>query len=172
MSRGRVEKRAQEFYKFLTDHLDEGFNIAELLAGVNKANPHADRITDGDTTRRAIRRARDLATEAGYHFPPAIAGYGYDFKYRITTIPGDALRPSLQMARVERGVRLRKEDGLEFMRRERGKLPPDKRPIVNLYLTIHDEARKAMAAIQRGADDFVEAMLKETRPNRKDDDGA
>ena len=110
-------------------------------------------IQDGSTTRSAIRRARDIASEAGYHFPPAVPQN--DFSYQVTDLAEEALDPALHMARIERGVRRRKEDGIEFMRRERHSLPADLKPVVDMHLTVHDATKRALGEIQKAADDMV-----------------
>ena len=158
-TRNRVDNRAHLIYDFLAEHMGEGYTMPELCIELD--------IHDGSTTRAAIRRARDLATEAGYHFPPAIAANG--FQYKVTTLAADALDPALQMSRIETGVRKRKEDGLEFIRRERRTMPADMRPMAELLLTVHDETVKALSAIQRGADDFVVAIMTARRDQRKND---
>lgn len=157
MSRARVENRAQAIFAFLTLNLGEGYTLTELC--------HELTIEPSSTTISAIRRARDLATEAGYHFPPSIAENG--FRYKVTKLAEDAIAPMLQMARIERGVRLRKEDGIEFMRRERGTLPADLRPVVDMHLTVHDAAVKALGTIQAAADDMVVALVEARRQQRK-----
>lgn len=148
-SRNRVDNRAHLIYDFLALHLGDGFTMPDLCAELG--------ITDGSTTRAAIRRARDLATEAGLHFPPAIAAN--DFTYRVTRLAEDALDPALQMARIERGVRLRKEDGYEFIRRERRSMPAEMRPVADLLLTVHDQTKVALAAIQKAMDDYVVSII-------------
>lgn len=156
MSRTRVENRAQMIYNFLVLRIGEGFELNDLCQSLH--------IEPGSTTRNAIRRAREIATEAGYHFPPAVPQNGQ--KYMVTNLPQDALDPSLHMARIEMGVRERKEDGIEFMRRERSKLPPDLRPVVDMHLTVYDAARQALGTIQKAADDMVVGLVKARRETK------
>lgn len=157
MTRSRVENRAQMVYDFLALHMGEGYTLQELCIELG--------IDAGSTTRAAIRRARDLAAEAGYHFPPAVPQNGQ--RYKVTNLPQDALDPSLHMARIETGVRERKEDGIEFMRRERSKLPVDLRPVVDMHLTVYDAARQALGTIQQAADDMVVGLVKARRESRE-----
>lgn len=159
MTRNRVDNRAELIYNHLALHMGKGFTMPALCRAVG--------ITDSATTRAAIRRARDLATEAGYHFPPAIAANG--FEYRVTNLAEDALDPTLQMSRIETGVRKRKETGIEFMRRERKGLPSELRPIVDMHLTIFDATVKALGTIQAAADDMVIELVKARKRQRKDD---
>lgn len=156
MSRNRVDNRAHLIYNHLVLHIGESFTMPSLCKAL--------RIKDGSTTRAAVNRARDLATEAGYHFPPAVPANG--FRYMVTDLPAEALDPSLHMARIESGVRKRKEDGIEFMRRERNKLPGDLRPIVDMHLTIYDTAKQALSTIQKAADDMVVKLVKARRESR------
>jgi hypothetical protein len=160
MSRNRVENRAQMIYTHLMLHRNETFTMPQLCKALG--------IHDSSTTRTAIRRARDLATEAGYHFPPAVAANGHT--YTVTELPERALDPSLHMARIETGIRERKENGIEFMRRERSKLPADLRPVVDMHLTVHDAARQALGTIQKAADDMVVNLVAARREQRKSED--
>lgn len=156
MSRSRVENRAQLVYEFLVTHMNEPFTMTELCKELD-FNP-------GSTTTSAVRRAREIATESGLHFPPAVPQNG--MSYRVTNLPENALDPSLQMSRIETGVRSRKEDGIEFMRRERRNLPPDLRPVVDMHLTVHDAASKALGTIQKAADDMVVELVKARKKSR------
>jgi len=156
MSRRRVENRAQMIYAHLLLHRNQPFTMPQLCKALG--------FQDGSTTRSAVRRARDLATEAGYHFPPSVAANRHT--YTVTDLPEKALDPSLHMARIETGVRKRKENGIEFMRRERNKLPADLRPVVDMHLTVHDAAREALGTIQRAADDMVVNLVKARREQR------
>ena len=158
-TRNRVDNRAHLIYDFLAEHMGEGYTMPELCIELD--------IHDGSTTRAAIRRARDLATEAGYHFPPAIAANG--FQYKVTTLAADALDPALQMSRIERGVRVRKEDGYEFIRRERRTMPADMRPLADLLLTVHDNTQRALSAVQKAMDDYVVSLMSARREQRKND---
>lgn len=143
--RTRVENRAHLIFDFLVTRLNKGFTIAELCRALG--------LQDGATTRAAIRRARALATEAGLHFPPAIAANG--FTYKVTDLAENAMRPTAQMGRVEAGVRARKEDGIEFLRRERKTLPADLQPMADMYISVYDSTKKALAEVV----DHVETMV-------------
>jgi hypothetical protein len=158
MSRHRVENRAHLIYDYLCQHLGEGFTIDELC--------HAVGINDGATTRSAIRRARDLATEAGLHFPPAVPTTG--FTYLVTRLPGDALDPALHMARIETGVRIRKQDGTEYMRRHLRDVPPELRPIARAFVNIERKTERALAELRREADDMIVELvaLRRSDPER------
>lgn len=156
MSRNRVENRAHMIYDHLVINMGRKFSMSDLCVSLG--------ITDSATTRSAVRRARDLASESGLHFPPAVPQNGCT--YTVTDLPELALDPSLHMARVESGVRARKEDGIEFMRRERHKLPSELRPVVDMHLTVHDAARQALGTIQKAADDMVIGLVKARRETR------
>ncbi len=155
-TRNRVENRAQMIYDHLVTHMGQKFTMPDLCQSLG--------ITDGATTRSAVRRARELSTGAGYHFPPAVPQNG--MTYTVTDLPELALDPSLHMSRIESGVRARKEDGIEFMRRERHKLPLELRPVVDMHLTVHDAARQALGTIQKAADDMVIGLVKARREGR------
>lgn len=155
-SRSRVEDRAHRIYDLLALNLTRKFTIGELCSRLD--------IQDGSTTRAAIRRARDLATEAGFHFPPAVPQN--DMTYTVTNLPGDALYPAVQMSRIGRGVRLREQDGIEYMRRERAHVPAELRPVVDMHLSVYDAARTALGTIQQAADDMVVALVRARREQR------
>jgi hypothetical protein len=149
-ARNRVEDRAQRIFAYLRKHLGQRFTIDQLCRALG--------LQDGATTRAAIRRARDLATEAGLHFPPAVPHTG--FTYVVTNLPGDALDPALHMARIEAGVRLRKEDGIEYMRRRLRDVPADLRPVARAFVNIERKTERALAELRREADDMIVEMVK------------
>lgn len=156
MSRNRVENRAHLIYEHLALHMGEGFTLRQLCEDLD--------IQPGSTTRSAISRARDLATEAGLHFPPAVPQNGHT--YKVTKLAADALDPTLHMGRIRAGVAQRENTGVEFMKRERAKLPPDLRPIVTSYIELKDVIDKTQAQIQRSFDDAVIAFVKARREQR------
>jgi hypothetical protein len=157
-SRDRIEHRAEAIYTFLTLHLGHGYTIRELCDELD--------ISPGTTTRTAITRARDLATEAGLHFPPAVPQNG--FRYMVTGLAADAVDPTLHMTRIEAGVRRRKEDGIEFLRREGRYLPADLKPIASYMVTTFDTTRRALGELQRAADDMVAELVKVRHEMRSD----
>ena len=156
-SRDRVQNRAERIYGFLLANMGTGYTKADLCKELE--------IGPGSTTEAAIKRARDMATEAGYHFPPAVPAQG--FKYMVTDLAADAIDPTIHMSRIEAGVRARKETGMEFLRRERRNLAPDERPIADMMLAFYDQTRTTMAAFQKSADDFVAQSVKTRREQRQ-----
>lgn len=158
MSRNRVENRAHLIYEYLALNMGQGFTLPQLCEELD--------IQPGSTTRSAISRARDLATEAGLHFPPAVPQNGHT--YRVTNLAADALDPTLHMGRIRRGVTHRENTGVEFMKRERSKLPPDLKPIVTSYIELKEVIDKTQAQIQRSFDDAVLAFVKVRRDQRAD----
>lgn len=155
-SRDRVQNRAERIYGFLLANMGTGYTKAELCKELE--------IGPGSTTDTAIKRARELAAEAGYHFPPAVPATGH--VYMVTNLAADALDPTAHISRIEAGVRATKEVGMEFMRRERKTLPPDLRPVVDMMLTVHDATQSALAAIQKAADDMTVQLVKARREQR------
>lgn len=162
MSRNRVENRAHLIYEFLSLHMGEGFTLPQLCEELD--------IEPGSTTRTAIRRARDLATEVGLHFPPAVPQNGST--YRVTNLAADAFDPTLQMGRVRRGVEDREAVGVEFMRQERNKLDPADRPLVDSYIEVYDTTAKALASIRKSFDDTVMYLVSVRRKARDLEDTA
>lgn len=156
-TRDRVQNRAELIYGFLLVNMGTGYTKPELCEALD--------ITPSATTESAIKRARDMATEAGYHFPPAVPANG--FRYMVTSLAEDAIDPTAHISRIEAGVRARKETGMEFMRRERKTLPNDLRPVVDMMLTVHDATQAALAAIQKAADDMTVSLVKARREQRK-----
>lgn len=162
MSRTRVDDRARLIYDYLLGLGGQGVTMPELCEALQ--------LQDGSTTRSAIRRARDLATKDGLHFPPAVPQN--DMTYRVTSLPGDALDPALQMSRIESGVRNRKEDGLNFMRRLERELPRDLRPIAKHFIATQETTREALAKIQASADQAALQLVKLRREDRASKDDA
>jgi len=154
--RHRVENRAHLIYDYLTLHIGEGFTITELCDALD--------IYPGATTTAAINRARDLATEAGLHFPPAVPANKQ--RYVITRMPADALDPTLHMGRIVSGVRRREQVGIDFMEREKKLLPPDLKAIADFYLGVQKTRQRAAAEMERQADDMVMKLVKLRRGQR------
>lgn len=159
-SRDRVEQRAQLIYEFLSLHLGEGYTIGELCDELD--------IENSATTRSAINRARDLAAEAGRHFPPAVPQN--EHRYLVTELAEDAVDPTLHMSRIGAGVRRREESGIEFMRRERRHLSPELKPIADYMVKSYDTTRRAIGELQRVADDMVAELVKVRRGMRNTED--
>jgi len=156
MSRNRVENRAHLIYDFLVKNLGKGYTITELCRALS--------LQPGSTTTAAIRRARELATEAGYHFPPAVPATGH--VYMVTNLPGDALDPTLHMARIETGVRARKNDGIDYMRRRLRDVDPQDRPVARAFINIERKTEKALAELRKEAEDMIVELVKLRRGQR------
>ena len=156
-SRDRVQNRAELIHNFLAANINTGYTKPELLAELN--------LQAGSTTEAAIRRARGMAAEAGLHFPPAVPANGN--RYMVTGLAENALDPTVHMGRIETGVRRRKESGVEFMRRERANLPPDLRPVVDMYITVEDATTSALSTIRKAGDEMVVAIAKARSDQRK-----
>jgi len=155
-TRNRVDERAHRIYDFLVARLGAGFTLIELCRGLG--------IRPGSTTTAAIRRARDLATEAGQHFPPAVPANGQ--RYMVTQDPGDALDPTLHMGRIGQGVQVREQVGIDFMEREMRAMPADLKPIAAFYLKAQKTKQRAAAELQKAADDMVVDLVKLRRSQR------
>lgn len=159
-ARNRVQIRAEAIYDYLLSLNGDGVTLPDMCTALG--------FEGGSTTRTAISRARDMATAEGLHFPPAVPANG--MTYRVTSLPGDALDPTLHMARIEDGVRRRKDDGMDFMRRLEKELPPDLRPIAKAFLAINDKTTEAIAGIRRAADEMAIELVKLRRHDRSRDE--
>lgn len=148
-TRNRVDDRAQAIFEYLKRHLGDGYTLSDLCAAVG--------IRPGATTTHAIRRARDLATEAGLHFPPAVPRT--DFLYRITDYPGHAIDPTLHMSRIASGAQQRATIGVDFMRGRLKEVDPADRPAAAVLVRLHVERRKAHALLDRAADDALAQLI-------------
>lgn len=157
-SRERVQNRAELIFNFLAENINKGYTKPELLAELH--------LQAGSTTDAAIKRAREMAAEAGLHLPPAVPAN--EFRYMVTGLAENALDPTVHMGRIETGVRRRKESGIEFMRRERANLPPDLRPIVDMYITVEDATTSALSTIRKAGDDMVVAIAKARSEQRRE----
>jgi hypothetical protein len=131
-----VNERAQVIFDYLSTHLGQGFTLEQLLAATGLEN--------GTKTANAIRRARDIATANGLHFPPAIKVRGGVPLYRVTDQAADAVRPTQRMHAIARGVRRREEVGLDFMTAHQEQLDP----AAQAELVLVQQTRTAIAAIQ------------------------
>jgi hypothetical protein len=151
-----VAARGEEIYEHLAARLGQRFTMAELCAALN--------LQPGAKTQAAIRAARDMATAAGLHFPPAVPQNG--FTYAVTNLPGDALDPTLHMSRIEAGVRARADVGYEFMRRNLRQVPAELRPIARAALDVREATQTALAQTQRAMDDMVVELVKLRREQR------
>lgn len=157
-ARNRVEIRAKLIFDYLKMHRGRGYTIGELCRVLG--------IQDGSTTRAAIRRARDLATDAGLHFPPAVSGTA--FKYMVTRKPGDAIKPMVQMARIEAGVRARRLDGETFVRARLDEIEdPAQREATRHTMSLLQVQRTANDAIQRVVDESMAALAPTQREQRR-----
>lgn len=152
-----VDERADLIYAWLHQRLGQQFTMPQLCQALG--------LQPGTKTTAAIRRARDIATQAGLHFPPAVPQNGYT--YTVTSLPGDALDPAIQMSRIEAGVRARADVGYEFMRRHRRQIPADLRPVVDAALQVQQTTRRALAEAQRAMDDMTIAIVKVRRQQRQ-----
>jgi hypothetical protein len=154
-----VENRAQLIYGFLRGNMGVRFSKAEVL--------HATGLEPGTKSEAAMRRARDIATADGLHFPPAVPATG--FGYMVTELADDAIEPTIHMAKIEAGVRARKEVGEEFIAdRLRGIEDPALRRTMTNYLRTKQKIARFSAEMQREVDDqMVEliAVQREVRAN-------
>lgn len=153
-----VDERARDIYDWLAARRNQRFTMSQLCRGLS--------LQPGAKTAAAIRRARDLAVADGLHFPPAVPQN--HFTYTVTSLPGEALDPALQMSRIEAGVRRRADVGYDFMRAQIRLVSREDRPIVRAALAVRDANRQAMAATQKAMDDMVLELVKLRREQRQD----
>jgi hypothetical protein len=100
-----VDERAAAIYGYLRAHPGRKVSRAALLAATG--------LQPGTKTDTAIRRARDLATADGLHFPPAVPANG--FTYTVTRVRDEAVEPMVHMVKIAAGVARRAGDGAEFI---------------------------------------------------------
>lgn len=153
-----LDQRAQVIYDYLKLHQGERFTMAQLCKKLG--------LQPSGKTQAAIRRARDMATDDGLHFPPAVPAN--KFTYTVTSLPGDALDPTLHMGRIRAGVQAREDVGYDFMSAHEKEVPRELRPIVKSALAIRHSTRQALAATQRAFDDMVVELVKIRRDDRND----
>src|SRR5690606_19041985 len=99
MRRTTVDDRAEQIFSFLRRNLNQPYRLPDLLRAL--------RLQDSRKTRRAIKRARDLAEAAGLFFPVPCPANGHT--YIVTDDPLTVLDPAIHLARIEAGVRATKE---------------------------------------------------------------
>jgi hypothetical protein len=145
-----VDQRATAIYEYLRERLGQGVTRWQLLQALN--------LQPGSKTDTAIRRARDIATASGYHFPPAIkVKGGGDPLYRITDQAADAILPTRRMHAIARGVQRREEVGLDFMTANADQLDD----VARGQLEMLQQARTVTSAAEQLAD-MAMARLAET----------
>jgi hypothetical protein len=132
-----VAERGVQIFTLLTHPVGQEFTYPALCLRLG--------LEPGAKTDAAIRHARDMATQAGLHFPPAVPQNGYT--YKITEVPGDALDPSLQMDAIAAGVKRRAEIGWDFVERHAEELPDDLRPFAQAILGMRRLMQQQSAAL-------------------------
>jgi len=154
--RDRVGERARLIFAFLDENRGVGFTLPQLCQRLQ--------FGPGATTRAALRKARDIATEKGLHFPPAVPANRQ--RYMITALPADAFDPTLHMGRIATGVRNREQVGIDFIKREKRALPSDLKPLAEFYLKTQEVRQRAAAELEKAADDMVMDLVKLRRGQR------
>ncbi len=148
-----VDERTAIIYAFLREHKGQKFTLGELCTELD--------LEPGHKTQTAIRQARDLATAAGLHFPPAVPANG--FTYTVTDLPEDALDPAMHMERIVSGVQRRADVGWDYLHRHQGELGDDVRPIVLALGEMQEALQQHSAAIRKAFDDLIVATIKARR---------
>jgi len=133
----KVDDRAQVILDYLSTHLGQRVTRPQLLAATGLSNSAG--------TDAAIRRARDMASAQGLHFPPAIRRRGDLMPlYLVTDQAADAILPTRRMHAIANGVRRREEVGLDFMAAHADQLDDTARGQLEMLA----QARTARAAVQ------------------------
>lgn len=142
-------ERGEQVYAYLAAHLNQPHTRSALLAAVG--------LNPGHGTDAAIRHAREMATAAGLHFPPAVPGNGYT--YWVIDQPEDAIIPTRHMFKVAAGVEYRTAVGVEFMAANAAQFThPRLRAVAIEGARVQaDKARHAAAADAKLAGLFAEA---------------
>jgi hypothetical protein len=148
-----VDERATIIYAFLREHQGEKFTLGELCTELD--------LEPGQKTQTAMRQARDLATAAGLHFPPAVPANG--FTYTVTDLPEDAFDPAMHMERIVSGVQRRADVGWDYLKRHQGELGDDVRPVVLALLEMQESLQGYSAAIRKAFDDLIVATIRSRR---------
>lgn len=153
MSRSRVEERAQRIYTFLAAHLNTPYTIDALL--------RKTQLRDGSTTRAAIKRARELATEDGLCLPVACWDNGNT--YCVTDVGAAAIDSTIHLGKIAQGVGVTKDVHDAFIRSRMSKMTSSERAMFNGMERLeagqreqraaYIELLKAMTAIRRESGD-------------------
>lgn len=152
----RIDLRAQRIYCFLEEHRGEGYTMPQLCSALG--------IQPGAMTTTAIRRARDIATDNGLHFPPAVPANG--FTYKVTSAAEDAIDPTLAMGRIRQGVTRREQVGIDFMRQERRRVHGPDRKALDAVMAAH-EFEVAAAKVRQTAEDLAMEVVRLRREQRQ-----
>lgn len=138
MSRNRVNDRAHTIFLFLQENLNKPYTFGDLM--------QATRLQDGATTRAAIRKARDLAEDAGLCFPVACAANGNT--YCVTDDPSAVLDPAIHLGSIAEGVGARKDVHDSFMQSRMAQMSPAERRVANQLAELDEAARQQRRAHQ------------------------
>ena len=152
-----VTERGGEIYTYLAAHQGQRFTLGQLCSAVN--------LHPGAKTTAAIRHARDLATQNGLHFPPAVPQNGYT--YTVTSEPLDALEPAAQMDRIATGVTARANVGWDFAGRRGTDLPEHVRAVVSAREAVRRTAAESLRAI----DDIAVSLARSLKSDREERGG-
>jgi hypothetical protein len=158
MSRNRVAERAEQIYSYLKADLNRPHLIGDIL--------HKLKIKDGATTRAAIKRARELATADGLHFPTACPAN--NFSYTVTNDPSAAFDPVLHLARLAQGVQATKKVGVDFMDEHVREMQPSDRAMAKGYLAFEKTIEDAVSTVQAAAAELTKATVSARREMRSE----
>lgn len=155
MSRQRVAERAELIYGYLRENLNEPHSIHDLLGALS--------MQPTNTTRRAIRKARDLAESDGLCFPIACPANGNT--YCVTDDPSAAVDPSLHLGSIALGVGVRKDVHDDFIRSRMAQLSPVERSMFH-SIEKYEEAQRASRVAHQ---EVIKAMVGMRRAGREDE---
>lgn len=152
----RVANRAQRIYDYLKQRQGEAFRKADVLNALD--------LNDSKTTRTAIKRARELAQADGLYM--AIPVYENGYTTCVTDDPRAAMDAALWLVGVENGVRVPRHIADEFVKARMSKLSPSERAYVHLT----DKLNDLVKGTQDAAQEVVNALVKERREARREQD--
>lgn len=153
----RIRRRAEALYKFFQNHTDESFTMAEACAGIG-ASP-------GKRSSAAMRHVRNWAEADGWFFPPAVPAAG--FRYVLTKDVNNLPDPALHMARIEVGVRKRKQSLLDGIRSGRKNLTSDVRPVAAALMAAEDFERDILERAHKFTEEVTRDLIATRREQRQ-----
>lgn len=152
MSRNRIAERSEAIYAFLLERINEKFTIGDLIAELG--------LQDSRTTRKAIRRAADLAENDGMFLPIACPANG--FTYCVTDDPENVVDPTIHLSSIANGVEMRKDSHADFLSSNSHELDPLTRELMKGMSEMEEASRKSRDAYAAMTRTMV-AMRREAR---------
>lgn len=113
-------------------------------------------LSPGSKTDQAMKRAWQMATAIGMHFPSACYSNGWEM--HVTTDPVEAIRPLAQLLAIANGVLTRAGDAAEFLNARSAELSAEQAAQVVHLIRRHRQAQGATTGMLEIAREMATAV--------------